>query len=169
MSRNTKKIEGFSILNFTEIPLNSVKETKFEDSELIYIDANKFRVCTDTEKFTMVKNASSNIPQDAYLTNATNQINYLADQVNRSIHLKILYNNLLDKFTDQVNKNNELMKIVEKTDPNKVKDLEMQLEKLSTENEIKKTNREKRKQPVQKKDKLPVRFAFIHGNYYFNL
>ena len=45
----------------------------------------------------------------------------------------------------------------------------MQLEKLSTENEIKKTNREKRKQPIQKKDKLPVRFAFIHGNYYFNL
>jgi hypothetical protein len=67
----------------------------------------------------------------------------------------------LDKFTDQVNKNNELMKIVEKTDPNKVKDLEMQLEKLSTENEIKKTNREKRKQPIQKKDKWDRRVPLV--------
>jgi hypothetical protein len=172
MSKLPKQNEGFSILNITERTLSSVRETKFEDSELIYIDANKFRDCSnDGEKYLMVKSASSNIPPEARLSVATQQINYLADQVNRAIQLKILYNNLLDKFTEQVNRNNDLMKIVEKEYPDKVKVLEMQLEKLSTESEIKKNNSEKRKLKTNPKiDKnLLVKYAFIHGNYYFNL
>jgi len=167
MAKNKKKdFEGFPILNFTEIDLTSVKEEKFEDSELNYIDANQFGNCKDIDKFIMVMNASSSLPPNAYLTNATSQIHYLADQVNRVIHLKILYNNLLDKLRDQVNKNNELMNMLDKTDPNKLKDLEVQMEKLRTENEIKKTNSEKRKQPIQKKDKLGDGFAFIHESHF---
>ena len=82
MAKNKKKdFEGFPILNFTEIDLTSVKEEKFEDSELNYIDADQFGNCKDIDKFIMVMNASSSLPPNAYLTNATSQIHYLADQV----------------------------------------------------------------------------------------
>ncbi len=61
---------------------------------------------------------------------AKEQINYLADQINRTIEMKILYNNLLEKFTDNAKKNDKLVQLLEKMDPEKVQALENQLEKF---------------------------------------
>ncbi len=44
--------------------------------------------------------------------------------------MKILYNNLLEKFTDNAKKNDKLVQLLEKMDPEKVQALENQLEKF---------------------------------------
>ena len=175
MSRNTKAkktTDGlFPILDFTEIDLTRVRLEKYEDDELFYVDAKLFmsHVNGSTEKFNMVMRASSNLPEVPHLTNANSQIHYLADQINRVIEQKILFNNLLKKFEAQTIKNTELMEMLENSNPEKVQELREKFEKLKTETEIAKTTSEKRKKPSQKNDIDRKHFHFIHRNYYFNL
>ena len=103
---------------------------------------------------------------DAHLTVAKEQINYLADLINRNIETKILYNNLLKKFTTLTEKHDKLVQMCEKMAPEKVQALENQLEKfklISAENEMKKTS-EKRKLQAKTDKNICLRYAFIHGN-----
>jgi hypothetical protein len=166
-----KTTEGlFPILDFTQIDLTRVRLEKYEDDELFYIDAKLFMIQEkSTEKNNMVMRASSNLPEVPHLTNASSQIHYLADQINRVIEQKILFNNLLEKFNEQVEKNTELMKILDKSNPEKFQEMQEEFQKLKTETEIAKTISEKRKKPSQKNDIGRKHFHFIHRNYYFNL
>jgi len=167
-----KTTEGlFPILDFTQIDLTRVRLEKYEDDELFYIDAKLFmnQENGSTQKNNMVMRASSNLPEVPHLTNASSQIHYLADQINRVIEQKILFNNLLEKFNEQVEKNTELMKILDKSNPEKLKEMQEEFQKLKTETEIAKTISEKRKKPSQKNDIGRKHFHFIHRNYYFNL
>jgi hypothetical protein len=171
--KTKKNTEGlsFPILDFTEIDLTRVRLEKYEDDELFYVDAKLFmnQLNGSAEKFNMVMAASSNLPEVPHLTNANSQIHYLADQINRVIEQKILFNNLLKKFEAQTIKITELMKMLEKSNPEKVQELEDKFKKLQTETEIAKTTSEKRKKPSQKNDIGRKHFHFIHRNYYFNL
>jgi len=169
----TKISEGlsFPILDLTETDLTRVREEEYEDNELRYVDAKEFMNYGDKkkeEKYRMVREASSSLPADPYLSNAGSQIHYLADQINRVIELKILHNNLLKKFKEQMIKNTELIEMLDKANP-KVQELEEKFEKLQTETEITKTISEKRKKPSQKNDIGRTHFHYIHRNYYFNL
>ncbi len=169
----SKNIKRFDICNPERI-LGNIREIKFEESELKLIDAIKFRDSTDNDKFSMVLDAPSDMPKDAKLTTAKDQINYLANQINRTIEVKLLYNNLLEKFNEIEKRNHKLMEAIEKSNPEKVKQMEMQLEKfkLISESEIQKTNSEKRKlkPPNPKIDKnLYSRYAFIHENDFESL
>jgi hypothetical protein len=47
------------------------------------------------------------MPKDAKLTTAKDQINYLANQINRTIEVKLLYNNLLEKFNEIEKRNHK--------------------------------------------------------------
>ena len=171
----SKKNEDLvKIINVTEISEGEVREEKFEDDELKYIDPIEFRKATEKERINLVLQASSNIPDNApdnALSKATNQIFYLANQINETIRVKILYNNLMVKIAEVVIQNKELLelntKLNEEMKKGKNLSLEMQLENSNLGGEMKKTNTEKKK-PNTKGDK-PLRHAFIHGNYYFNL
>jgi hypothetical protein len=167
-----KTSEGlFPILDFTKIDLTRVRLEKYEEDELFYVDAKLFmnQEKGSAEKFNMVMRASSNLPEEPHLTNAHSQIHYLADQINRVVEQKILFNNLLKKFDEQMEKNTELMKVLDESNPAKLHELEEEFKKLKTETEIAKTISEKRKKPSQKNDIDRKHFHFIHRNYYFNL
>ena len=92
MSKNQRRYDIFDVSAHV-VDKNNIREKKFEGDELKYKDAKKFRDCAkDEERFNLVIQASPNIPPLTKLSQAKEQINYFADQINRSIELKILYN-----------------------------------------------------------------------------